>query len=218
MMGRTSWALRRERHPLLTRCSLFQRKRALSNTWKWSESRQRAKFVKSALLTLARWSIPKSSRISSNSFRNRTCFPLQLQGQHLKNPLRIGTAVSASFSAYWMIQYASCRWYSTPTHLGLCKGIKALTRNCKCSSNNFQKFSNTIVALSLIDKSVKDIWDSATNEGTVRHEFSSFQTEEWSWGNLSHEGPLHYQIAPRAVDRSVDRIISLTSELTMNRR
>jgi len=31
-------------------------------------------------------------------------FPKEDQGQHLKNLLRMGVAVSASFSTYWMMQ------------------------------------------------------------------------------------------------------------------
>ena len=45
MTGRTILALRRDRQPLLTRCSLFHKNSALSTTWKWSESRHLLKLL-----------------------------------------------------------------------------------------------------------------------------------------------------------------------------
>ena len=50
--------------------------------------------------------------ISSSSFRNRTCLSKLDHGQYLKVPLRMGGAVSLSFSAYWRMQSDSCWWYN----------------------------------------------------------------------------------------------------------
>ena len=132
MVGKTMFAFCLDKQPLLTRCSLFQRNKARSTTWKWLEFRQRERLSKRMGAMVTSWSAPSSSKISSSSLRKRTCFEEQLQGQHLKKPVRMWIAVSGSFSTYCMMQYESCWWY-IPTHLGLWRGMRALTRNWRCS-------------------------------------------------------------------------------------
>lgn len=102
-------------------------------TWKCELFRQRLICLKRG--TMHRWNSAAcvASKTSSSSPRNKTSFWLFVTGQYLMRPLITVSASLKSFSTNWIIQYESCWWY-IETHLGLCRGIKARTRNILCSS------------------------------------------------------------------------------------